>query len=129
MPYAYLGRNPRPNWRAACATCNGIKSDLVFVNDLALRHYVLGRRREKAIHLVWVPPVSSEEDPYAWSVAFSRWMTEQIRPRDDSPQHVIRKDGARIVFEDGDAVTSEPDLPARPARDDISEGRWFEEDS
>lgn len=129
MPYAYLGKNPKPNWRAACATCNGIKSDLVFINDLALRAHILGRRREKGIYLAWVPPVSSEEDPYGWSVAFARWMTEQIRPRGESPQHVIRKDGARIVFEDDEAPIDDQPTPPRPARDDISEGRWFEDES
>lgn len=100
IPYAFLGKNPPMNWRASCAPCNGIKSDLIFVNDLALRRYVLGKRQEKGYYVAWVPPVSSEEGPEEWARAFARWMT----PNDgdlsaDGTTRVVRK-GKRIVFED-----------------------------
>lgn len=100
IPYAFLGNNPPLNWRASCAPCNGIKGDLIFVNDLALRRYIQEKRQEKRFYVAWVPPVSSEEDPEGWALAFARWMT----PSDgdlsaDGSTRIVRK-GKRITFED-----------------------------
>lgn len=42
-------------------------------------------------------------------------------------QHVFRKEGARVVFGD---VPATPDVPAqRPARDDIGDRPWYDEEA
>jgi hypothetical protein len=99
VPYAYLGRNPVGNWRAACATCNSIKSDLIFINLVAIRRHIRQKWIEKNIHLIWTPDVSCEEDPQAWATEFARYLTESGQKSGLGPQYVARKEGARIVLD------------------------------
>jgi hypothetical protein len=128
VPFAYLGRNPVGNWRASCATCNLIKSDLVFINLVAIRRYIRTRWAEKHIDLVWSPEVSSEEDPYDWAVKFAKYMANLAQPEvtdiESGPQYVARKSGARIVLDsDDEPVTAIPE--PRPPRDELAAAEWL----
>jgi len=76
VPFAYLNSNPRWNWVAACNICNLIKGDKMFHSIQEIRMHVLAVRERRRHVLAWVPPVSSEQDPERWAVAFASFLAE-----------------------------------------------------